>query len=116
MKAFDDEPQNKETSKAAYRFVQELEVMLSDPLPNRTVAETETILSSYTTTQELADAYAAVHNKFLWIADNESDYDKCTDEYKKACDITDSWGELLNRFENAIVFFRKKKRVRRKLF
>lgn len=67
MKAFDDEPQNKETLKAAYRFVQELEVMLSDPLPNRTVAETETILSSYTTTQELADAYAAVHNKFLWM-------------------------------------------------
>lgn len=108
MKAFDDEPQNKETLNAAYRFVQELEVMLSDPLPNRTVAETETILSSYTTTQELADAYAAVHNKFLWIADNESDYDKCTDEYKKACDITDSWGELLNRFENAIVSLERK--------
>lgn len=105
MKAFDDGPQNKETLKVAYRFVQELEVMISDPLPNRTVAEMETILSSYTTTQE---SYAAVHNKFLWIADNESDYDKCTDEYKKACDITDSWGELLNRFEDAIVSLERK--------
>ncbi len=108
MKAFDDGPQNKETLKASYGFVQELEVMISDPLPNRTVAETETILSSYTTTQELADAYAVVHNKFWWVADNESDYDKCTNEYKKACDITDSWGELLNRFEDAIVSLERK--------
>ena len=108
MKAFDDEPQNKETLKAAYRFVQELEVMISDPLPNRTVAEMGTILSSYMTTQELADAYAAVHNKFLWVEDNEYDYDESTDEYKKACDITDSWGELLNCFEDVIVSLERK--------
>ncbi len=35
-------------------------------------------------------------------------HDKSTDEYKKACDITDSWGELLNRFENAIVSLERK--------
>lgn len=35
-------------------------------------------------------------------------HDESTDEYKKACDITDSWGELLNRFENAIVSLERK--------
>ena len=38
MKAFDDGPQNKETAEKAFIFFQELEVMTSDPLSNRTVA------------------------------------------------------------------------------
>lgn len=53
------------------------------------------IAKNYSTTQELVDAYAAAHNKFWWIEDDEYDFEEGTEEHKKACAVTDAWKQVM---------------------
>ena len=58
--------------------------------------------------QELVDVFVAVHNKFWQFADGEYDYDEGTEDYKKACAITEAWGELMDSLEKKVFEVAKK--------
>ena len=48
----------------------------ADPLSSGTVEEMWRIAKSCSTTQELVDTYARVHNKYWWVEDDEYDFEK----------------------------------------
>ena len=78
-------------------------IMGGDPLPDRSLEEMWVIAQTYSTTQELVNAYAGAHNKFFWIEDAEYDFEEGTEEYKKACEITDAWGQVMDYLEERVV-------------
>jgi len=78
-------------------------IMGGDPLPDRSLEEMWVIAKNYSTTQELVDSYAGAHNKFWWVEDDEYDFEEGTEEHKKACAVTDAWGELMNFLEERVV-------------
>ena len=77
--------------------------MGGDPLPDKSLEEMWVIAQTYSTTQELVNAYAGAHNKFFWIEDAEYDFEEGTEEYKKACEITDAWGKVLDYLEERVI-------------
>ena len=77
-------------------------VMAQEPVPNMNASDIKTYFADKKTEKDLADAFAMASNKFRWVEDNEYDYEKGSPEHKKACAITDEWGELINEYENRI--------------
>ena len=78
-------------------------IMCGDPLPSRSLEEMWVIAKSYSTTQELVDAYAGAHNKFWWVEDDEYDFEEGTEEHKKACSVTDAWKQVMDYLEERVV-------------
>ena len=77
--------------------------MGGDPLPDMSLAEMWEIARNYRTTQELVDAYAVAYNKFLWVEDDIYDFEEGSEEYKKACSVTDAWEQVIDYLEERII-------------
>ena len=78
-------------------------VMCKEPLPDISPKEMWSICSQLKKTQEIVNAFAAALNEFWWVEDNVYDYEEGTEDYKKACTITDEWKELLDYLEDKVV-------------
>lgn len=76
--------------------------MGGEPLKGISPSEFKCRVEPFTTTQDLADAFAATSNEFWWVEDNEYDFEKETEEYKRAVALTDEWGALLDKYEEMI--------------
>ena len=77
-------------------------LMMSEPIPNKTPTDVRIYFSERETEKDLADAFAIVSNKFWWVEDNVYDYEEGTPEYIAACAITDEWGALMDEYEERI--------------
>jgi hypothetical protein len=71
-------------------------IMCGDPCPDKTPEDIWSIAKGKCSIQELVDAYVIAHNKFWWVEDEVYDYDEGTEEYNKACEITDAWAEVMD--------------------
>ena len=71
-------------------------VMMSEPIPDMSVEDIRNWFAENNDEQGLATAYAVVHNKAWWVEDDVYDYEEGTEEYKKACQITDEWFALMD--------------------
>lgn len=65
-------------------------IMGEEPLQGWTVDDVREWLKSHTDQQSIIDAFAAVYNKFIWIEDEEYDYEVGTTAYSYACEQTDA--------------------------
>lgn len=77
--------------------------MAGDPLPEKTIEEMWETASQLKNTQELVDAFTGASNKFWWVEDDVYDYDENTEEYKKACEITKAWKELVDSLGDRLI-------------
>lgn len=77
-------------------------VMVSEPAPNLTVEAATILLAEIEKEQELADVFAAVDNKARWLEDNHYDFEQGTEEYRKACEISDQWFAVANELKEKI--------------
>ena len=77
-------------------------IMKSDPIPNKTPTDVRNYFIGRNTEKDLADAFVIVSNKFWWVEDNEYDYEEGTPERIAACAITDEWGTLMDEYEERI--------------
>ena len=71
-------------------------IMCGDPCPDKTPEDIWGMTKGKCSIQELVDAYVIAHNKFWWVEDEVYDYDEGTEEYDKACRITDAWAEVMD--------------------
>ena len=84
-------------------FKEETVIMGGDPLPEKTIEEMWDIAGNLSSTQELVDAYAGVHNKFWWVEDIVYDYEEGTPGYKKAYANRNAWGDLMDCLEEHLI-------------
>lgn len=98
-----DAMQKREWLTAEELFQEGTVVLDSDPLANYTLEEMWEIARNIQSTQELVDAYAAASNKFWWVEDDEYDFEEGSEEYKRACAVTDAWKELWKHLENRVI-------------
>lgn len=70
-------------------------LMDSEPIPDSTPDDIRAWYASNHDEASLASAFALVSNELWWVEDNIYDYEEGTEEYKRACDITDAWGKLM---------------------
>ena len=77
-------------------------IMASDPIPNKTPTDVRNYFAERKTEKDLADAYAISHNKFWWVEDDVYDYEEGTPEYEAARGIVDEWGALMDEYEERI--------------
>ncbi len=84
-------------------FPNEVVILASEPMPNKSIDDMRREVEEISSAQELADAYANVHNKFWFIEDDLYDYDENTPEYKEVCEKVDSWGELMDSLTQRII-------------
>ena len=78
-------------------------IMGGDPLPNRSLEEMWVVAKTYSTTQELVDAYVGAHNKFWWVEDDEYDFEEGTEEHKKACAVADAWEQVMDYLQERVI-------------
>ncbi|MBQ1234015.1 MAG: hypothetical protein IIX77_00140 [Oscillospiraceae bacterium] len=76
--------------------------MIREPLPGASAAEIKAFYADKNTCQDLADAFAIVHNKCVWVNDNVYDYEVSSPEYAIACAIADEWNDLQNQYRDKI--------------
>ena len=69
-------------------------IMGEEPLQGWTVDDVREWLKSHSDQQSIIDAFAAVHNKHIWVEDDEYDYEIGTTAYAYACEQTDAWSAL----------------------
>ena len=77
-------------------------IMTSDPVPDVSIEDMRAIIASIDTEQDLADAFAVVHNKFWFIEDDTYDYEPGTEDYIRVCTVVDAWGELMDTLSDRI--------------
>lgn len=78
-------------------------VMMSEPIPNLSTEDVRNWLDENNNEQNLATAYALAHNKAWWVEDDVYDYEEGTEEYKKACQITDEWFSFMDELGERIL-------------
>ena len=78
-------------------------VMCKEPIPDISPKEMWSVCSQLKKTQEIVNAFAAALNEFWWVEDKVYDYEEGTEDYKKACTITDEWKEILDYLEDKVV-------------
>ena len=69
-------------------------ILCKAPLPHAEVDNIRKILREGVTAQELAACFASVSNQAAWTEDDVYDYEAGTEDYRKACEITDKWSAL----------------------
>ena len=77
-------------------------LMESEPIPGWEPNDIKEWYGLHHTEAGLAQAFAAVSNKFFWVEDNEYDYEEGTPEHQEACRITDAWAELMDNLQEEI--------------
>ena len=70
---------------------------------NISIEDMKQIIADIKTTQDLADAYAAVNNIWPIKEDEIYDYEEGTKEYERACLVSDSWSDLLEELEERAI-------------
>lgn len=92
-----EEMNNKELKLSSGIIVMDLE-----PIPELSPEDVRAWFALHQDENGLAKAFAAVSNKFWWVADNEYDYEKGASEYEEAVRIIDAWGVLMDELKNKI--------------
>lgn len=82
-------------------------IFAKDPLPNMAVGQMQLKIADISSTQELVDAYALVHNKFWYIEDDLYDYEKGSEGYFKIRENVDAWGKIYDFLEKRIMVIAK---------
>ena len=77
-------------------------VLSKEPFPNMSAADIKVYFADKHTDADLADAYAAAHNKFWWVVDNVYDHKEGTPEHKIACAIAGEWRSLMDVYREKI--------------
>ena len=77
-------------------------IMAGDPVPDVSIEDMREIIANIDTEQDLADAFAMVHNKFWFIEDDVYDYEQGTEDYDRVCAVVDAWGELMDALSDRI--------------
>ena len=90
------DPDEAEKQTMAEFFQQGGVVMRSDPTNGVTIEEIQVRFQDIQSEQELADAYALVHNKFWWVEDDVYDYEVGTADYIRVRGICDAWGAFMD--------------------
>ena len=67
------------------------------------IEEMKNIIPQISTTQELVDVYARVHNKFWFIEDDLYDYEVWTEAYERVRSIVDGWRGLMSDLERRVM-------------
>ena len=70
---------------------------------NISIEDMKQIIADIKTTQDLADAYATVNNIWPIKEDEIYDYEEGTKEYERACLVSDSWSDLLEKLEERAI-------------
>lgn len=60
-------------------------------------------IDGISSTQELADIYVQVHNKFWFMEDDLYDYEEGSDVYNKIRDNIDAWAEIMDLLDSRIM-------------
>lgn len=77
-------------------------IMCDEPAKDFSIEQFEEYFKSKNSTQDIADAYAIASNKFWWVEDNVYDFEEGTLEYKEACEITEKWEQLMEKYQSVI--------------
>ena len=77
-------------------------ILAGDPVPGVSTEDMREIIAGISTEQDLADAYAKVHNKFWFIEDDIYDYEPGTEDYDQVRAVVDAWGELMDTLSDRI--------------
>ena len=71
-------------------------------IPNICATEVKDIFANRNSAQDIADAYAIIHNHFWVAVDDEYDYEEGSPQHKTACAVTDAWRELIIEYTQRI--------------
>ena len=82
-------------------------IMCDEPAKDISVEQFEEYFKGKETIQDIVDAYAISHNKFWWVEDNEYDFEEGTAEYEQACEITNQWAKVMDKYTDMIFTFIK---------
>lgn len=77
-------------------------VMASEPCPNLSAEEMSKLICEISTEKELAILFALSDNQAWWVEDDIYDYEEGTQEYQKACEITDRWFAIADELKKRI--------------
>ena len=77
-------------------------LMASEPCPDLSAEEISKHICEIRTEKELAILFALSNNQAWWVEDNIYDYEEGTQEYQKACEITDKWFAIARELKNQI--------------
>lgn len=83
--------------------VEKVVIMVEEPVQGKTADEVRQFFGECPAEQDLADAYALTSNQFWWVEDTVYDFEEGTQEYHKACGMTDEWRMLMNEYKEKIV-------------
>lgn len=67
------------------------------------IEEMENSIEQKSTTQELVDVYARVHNKFWFIEDDLYNYEVWTEAYDQVRSVVDAWRGLMSDLERRVI-------------
>ena len=87
-------------------------LMDEDPLPDSTPNDVLVWYDNHQDEAGLADAFAAVSNKYWWIAGDLDFFDRKTLEFEEALRITKEWEAVHNKLERKICGILKKEGYR----
>lgn len=77
-------------------------IMAGDPVSDVSIVDMRKIIASIDTEQDLADAFAMVHNKFWFIEDDVYDYEPGTEDYIRVRTVVDAWKEMMHALSDRI--------------
>lgn len=84
-------------------FTEGAVVMTSDPLPDMSAEDMWKTVEKDLTSQELADAFAGAHNKFIWVEDDIYDFEEGTERHKKAYAVYSAWKQIYMHLETLVI-------------
>lgn len=102
-KAFYDAFAKEQNASKDEKVVDDVRVLISEPMPDITIDEMRAIITKISSVQELVDAYVNVHNKFWYIEDDVYDYEEGTLEYNEICSKVALWRQLMNSLDDQIL-------------
>ena len=86
-------------------------VLAGEPIPEVTIEEFRAYFADKQSEQDIADAYAILHEKFVFSEDETYDYEEGTTAYEYACAVADEWGDLYDEYEQRILAILKSEGV-----
>lgn len=74
-------------------------VMALEPYPDISLSDIQNRIELIECEKDLAILFAIAENKAWWVEDEIYDYEEGSDDYRKACEITDAWFELADKLK-----------------
>lgn len=78
-------------------------IMGQDPLQGKTIEEMISIKDQISSKQQLARLYAAVDNKYSWLASDMDELAEGSDEYIKVSAVVDAWKKLAHELKDRVM-------------